>query len=210
MTMDDRIRQDLTELYNEGATPGEIQNAVLLDGLIQAKDGERSFATKALPRYYYGDRNAKTIMVMLNPGSDVVRANQNLMDDIAKLSMSDAKDIENYHNGCIHFGHDDRGRKDNFDLKQAFFIHKWKNTGISLPRDFCHKSTHQTLLDAKEAVLTQKLQLELIPYPSRSFSNFNPQKIHLLVSFVENLFDEIFSQERKYVIFCSKKISRCI
>lgn len=207
MTLDERIQKDLTELYNGGDNQGEIKNALALNGLIQAKPGQTSFATRALPGYYAGDRKAKTVMVMLNPGMDVDEANDNLMCDICKRSMKNAADIENYHKWCVEYGHIDRSRLDNFDLKQAFFLHNWKDTGISLPENLCAspKSGKQTLLDAKEAVLTQKLQMDLIPYASSSFSAFNKKMLSLTVPFVETLFDEIFSQDRNYVVFCSKK-----
>jgi hypothetical protein len=159
-----------------------------------------------LPGYYAGDRKAKTVMVMLNPGMDVDEANDNLMCDICKRSMKNAADIENYHQWCVEYGHIDRSRLDNFDLKQAFFLHNWKDTGISLPENLCAspKSDKDTLLKAKETVLTQKLQIELIPYASSSFSAFNKKMLSLTVPFVETLFDEIFSQNRNYIVFCSK------
>jgi len=206
MTLDDRIKKDLCELYNRGNTPGVIQCALDLNGLIEAETGQTSFATKAIPGYYTGDRKAKTVMVMLNPGIGVHEANDNLICDIMKHSMKNAGDFVNYHKWCADYGHKDKMRHDNFDLKQAFFLHNWKDTGISLPEDLCAypKSNKQILLDAKEAVLTQKLQLELIPYASSSFCGFNKKKIHLVFPFVETLFDEIFSQERKFVIFCSR------
>ena len=207
MTLDERIQKDLTELYNGGDNQGEIKNALALNGLIQAKPGQTSFATRALPGYYAGDRKAKTVMVMLNPGMDVDKANDNLMCDICKRSMKNAADIENYHQWCVEYGHIDRNRLDNFDLKQAFFLHNWKDTGISLPENLCAspKSGKQTLLDAKEAVLTQKLQMDLIPYASSSFSTLNNNLLSQTIPFVETLFDEIFSQDRNYVVFCSKK-----
>ena len=207
MTLDERIQKDLTELYNGGDNQGEIKNAVALNGLIQAKPEQTSFATRALPGYYAGDRKAKTVLVMLNPGMDVDKANDNLKCDICKRSMKNAADIENYHQWCVEYGHIDRNRLDNFDLKQAFFLHKWKDTGISLPNNLCvnSKNDKDTLLNAKEAVLTQKLQIDLIPYASSSFSAFNKKMLSLTVPFVETLFDEIFSQDRNYVVFCSKK-----
>ena len=78
MTLDERIQKDLLELYNGGDNQGEIQDAVILNGLIRAKSGQTSFATRALPGYYAGDRKAKTVIVMLNPGCDVDEANDNL------------------------------------------------------------------------------------------------------------------------------------
>ena len=206
MTLNERIQKDLVELYNDGKTPGEIQNALHLDGLIKAEPGMTSFATKALPGYYTGNRKAKTVMVMLNPGVGVYEANSHLMCDLLKRSMKNAADIENYHKWCVNYGHIDKMRLDNFDLKQAFFLHKWKETEIILPEDLSSnpKSDKPILLDAKEAVLTQKLQLELIPYASGSFSCFDKNKIELLFPFVETLFDEILAHKRTYVIFCSR------
>ena len=210
MTLDKRIQKDLSELYNGGNTPGVIQDAFGLDGLIQAKSGQTSFATKALPGYYTGKRDAKTVMVMLNPGMDVDKANNNLNCEICKRSMKNAGDIDNYHKWSINYGLEDKSRQDNFDLKQAFFLKQWVDTGISLPANLCSnsKSDKQTLLDAKEIVLTQKLQLDLIPYASSSFGSFIKGKIGLVFPFVETLLKEIFSEKRKYVIFCSKKFAR--
>lgn len=212
MTLDDRILKDLSELCNGGNNQGVIKDALTLNGLIQATPGQTSFATKALPCHYFGDRKAKTVMVMLNPGMDVDMANNNLKCDICKRSMKNAGDIANYHNWCANYGHIDKLRFDNFDVKQAFFLHKWANTGITFPANLCAnpKSDRQTLLDAKEAVLTQKLQLELIPYASSSFSSFAKGTIPKIIPFVETLLDEIFSHDRKYVIFCSRKFEQVL
>lgn len=121
MILDDRIKKDLSELYNGGNTTGIIQGAIELDGLVASKPGQTSFATKALPGYYTGKRDAKTVMVMLNPGMDVDEANNSLNCDILKRSMKDAGDIAAYHKWSINYGHEDKLRQDNFDLKQAFF-----------------------------------------------------------------------------------------
>ena len=206
MTIDQRIKKDLNELYNGGNTPGVIQDALALDGLVAAKQGQTSFSTKGLPGYYCGDREAKTVLVMLNPGKDVGKADADLIKDVTFLKMQGVNDITGFHQGCRNYGHIDRARPDNFDLKQAFFLHKWpKDSGITFPKGFCPDSVGQTLLDAKENVLTQKLQLELIPYASSSFSSFQKSKLPLVVPYVESLFNELFSKDRKYVIFCSKK-----
>ena len=201
LTLDERIKKDLNELN----TIGEIQDAKKLNGLVKAKPGQTSFATKALPGYYAGDRNAKTVMVMLNPGEDVKKANANLMADMQKRSMKNAGDIVNYHKSSVNYGHRDKGRQDNFDLKQAFFLKKWIDTGISIPVSLDEKSEKQTKLDAKEIVLTQKLAMDLIPYASSSFSDFTKGMVSLVIPFVETLFEEIFSRDNRYVIFCSKK-----
>jgi hypothetical protein len=210
MTICDRINKDLTDLYNGGMTPGDIKDALNLHGLIEAKPGQTSFATRALPGYYVGDRKAKTVMVMLNPGMSVCDANCRLLFDLKQRSMINAADVVNYHKWCENYGHIDKSRLDNFDVKQAFFLHKWLDTDINFPENLCAnpKSDKQTLLEAKEAVLTRKLQLELIPYASSSFRKFDRNKVHLVFPFLETILDEIFSQERKYVIFCSRLFDR--
>jgi len=200
LTLDQRITKDLNELK----TMGEIQDAKKLDGMIKAKVGQTSFATKALPGYYAGNRNAKTVMVMLNPGVDVDKANGNLMADIQKRSMKEVEDLENYHKWSVNYGQEDYERKDNFDLKQAYFLNKWIGTEIALPKGLSVNSDRQTKQDAKKIVLTQKLQMDLIPYASSRFSAFNKKKLDLIIPFVETLLDEIFSRDDRYVIFCSR------
>ncbi|MBO7240545.1 MAG: hypothetical protein J6V23_08720, partial [Bacteroidaceae bacterium] len=64
-------------------------------------------------------------------------------------------------------------------------------------------SSPEEKLVAKERVLDDKQQLELIPYASRKFNKFNPKMIANVFPYVDTLLDEIFSEERKYVIFCS-------
>ena len=54
-----------------------------------------------------------------------------------------------------------------------------------------------------ENVLMQKLQLDLIPYASREFKKVEKEKMHFLFPYIDSLFGEIFSCERKYVMFCS-------
>ncbi len=49
----------------------------------------------------------------------------------------------------------------------------------------------------------QKLQLDLIPYASREFKKVEKEKMHFLFPYIDSLFGEIFSCERKYVMFCS-------
>lgn len=201
MTLDDRIVKDLTDLYNKG----EISDAIGLNGLIMPEVGQTSFAARTLPSYGGGKRDAKTVMVMLNPGKSVAEANKDYAIELQKRGMSNALEIDKYNDFNTNYGDWDKNRHDNFDLKQAFFLLHWKNTGVNLPQGLCAKSDAQTMLDAKQRVLMDKQQLELIPYASRSFKSFVKGKICLVFPYVETLFNEIFSKEREYVIFCAKK-----
>lgn len=201
MTLDERIKKDLTELHNNG----EISGAVELDGLIKSDDDQTSFATRTLPFYGSGKRDAKTVMVMLNPGKSVEAANNDYAIELQKRGMLNALEIDKYNNFNTNYGDWDKNRHDNFDLKQAFFLSHWVNAGVYLPKGLCAESDKQIMLDAKQRVLMDKRQLELIPYASRSFDSINNDKIHLAFPYVDTLFHEIFLYDREYVIFCSKK-----
>lgn len=202
-SIDARLKQDLDDLYNNGKGIGEMQGAKVLDGIIATQPGQMSFATKGIPSYGGGKRGAKTVMVMLNPGEDVTKANANLKRDLCKRGMKDLQDIYSYNEFNAHYGHWDRKRPDPFDLKQAFFLRDWGNTGIYLPIGLCANSSPEEKLVAKERVLDDKQQLELIPYASQKFNKFNSSLIHKVFPYVDTLLEEIFSADRKYVIFCS-------
>ena len=106
--LNDRIQTDLNELSSNG----EIRNALALNGLVIAKPGQTSFATKALPGYYVGKRDAQTVMVMLNHGIDVCKANNNLEKDIETRGMGSINDVNNYHKSSANFGNSDKNRYD--------------------------------------------------------------------------------------------------
>lgn len=173
LTLDQRIEKDLKELYDNG----EISGAVALDGLVKTDKSkcsvlqnlavtpeeqvtlnrymmdQTSFATRALPVYGWGKRDAKTVMVMLNPGNGVENANRELLYELKKRNMSKmfkklscgnacpqvglndddlTDDIKHYNGFNANYGDWDRWRMDNFDLKQAFFLRHWKNCGVGL------------------------------------------------------------------------------
>ena len=156
---------------------------------------------------------------MLNPGSDVISQNnpfvtekalERTMKELGITNPSSSADFFNlFVEGSNKYGDidkDDEGniRIDNFDIKQAAFLKAWgKNSGIEIQDPFPSKDDRDGLRKVKQNVLMQKLQLELIPYASREFKNVKPSKMHFLFPYVETLFDEIFSHERNYVIFCS-------
>ena len=166
-----------------------------------------SFATRALPVYTGGKRGAKTVMVMLNPGKGVKDSNKDLLIELKKRSMFTmlsklccggacpqvtssnvnlTEDIENYNYFNAHYGDWDCNRHDNFDLKQAFFLRDWKDSGIDLSEDNLDyiieknkvknkedkEEVQKRKLEEKRKVLNDKQQLELVPYASRSFSSF--------------------------------------
>ena len=151
---------------------------------------------------------------MLNPGEDVTKANANLKRDLCKRGMKNLRDINSYNEFNAHYGHWDRKRPDPFDLKQAFFLRDWpKDSEVDVDEnnlnyiiknkdDKEEKNTVQKRkLEEKRKVLMNKQQLELIPYASRKFDSFvSKQEVF---PYIDLLLEEIFSAERKYVIFCA-------
>ena len=239
MKLDDRIKKDTEDLYNSGILTFiqqfkncKIKAAEQLSMDLFGTSDELS--SHGLPGYYTGKRDAKTVMVMLNPGSDVISQNnpfvtekalERTLKELGITNPSSSADFLNlFVEGSNKYGDidkDDEGniRIDNFDIKQAAFLKAWdKNKSeVDIPDEFPgmlknlpskpskkEKEDRDNLLrKTKQNVLMQKLQLELIPYASREFKNVKPSKMHFLFPYVETLFDEIFSHERNYVIFCS-------
>lgn len=224
MTLDDRIKKDTEDLYNSGILTFiqqfkncKIKAAEQLSMDLFGTSDELS--SHGLPGYYTGKRDAKTVMIMLNPGSDVISQNnpfvtekalERTMKELGRTNPSSSDDFFNlFVEGSNKYGDidkDDEGniRIDNFDIKQAAFLKAWgKNSGIEIQDPFPSKDDRDGLRKVKQNVLMQKLQLELIPYASREFKNVKPSKMHFLFPYVETLFYEIFLHKRNYVIFCS-------
>lgn len=194
MTLDKRIIDDLTELYNDGALNGSITEATGLKRVIKG-----GVSTKGLPGNFTGYRSAPTVFVTLNPGQDVAAANKNLKCEICKFNIdtsSLSNFISSYVASRIDFGNRTKGSA--FDVKQARFLQAWIGSGIKFPPNF--PAERKSYPEAKKNILLQKLQLELVPYCSKKFV-VNKKTLGKLLPFIETLFTEIFSAERKYVIF---------
>lgn len=194
MTLDDRINQDLGELFDGK----DISVAKTLSSVFA-----NPFSERGLPNHFTGNRNAvnNTVFVMLNPGIEVKKANSMFLTLTALYNRSSkAAFINSYIADKTSIT---VSAPDPFDVKQAAFLKPWVNSGISLAGfDPNNKSTYLT---ACANVLNQKLQLEFVPYCSSSFENINGTNMIALLPFVETLFNEISSKERKYVIFGSGK-----
>jgi hypothetical protein len=211
--LDKKIEKDLTELYNDGKFSGTISDAENLNKRLGIDGDEKSITcTNGLPGYYTGDRNAKTVFVNLNPGvnarkraqeflefvkSENIDSKQKLIKAAIKRSESFGEDI--YANAKL--------KPDPFDIKTAFFLKGWKDSDISLDinlEDTKNKEANNKVRIAWRNVIKQKLQLELIPYASQAFKSIPKKKMGAILPYVDVLFDEIFSEDRKYIIFASR------
>jgi hypothetical protein len=197
-----QIKKDLESLYST-------------DRVFSAKKLNDSFSKpffseKKPPMYFTGKLDAKTVFVMLNPGStndecySFARTHKFKYDDFDSFLNKYLSEHENY-------GQIDYCRKDNFDLKQASFLYFFKNSGLSFPNFLSDLENPKLHLDAKEEVLMNKLQLELIPYCSVNFDKIIDNRkdaentIDIFMPHLIRLFDTITNFERKFVILGAKK-----
>ena len=198
MDLETRMKIDLGELLY----CGQITNAL-------AVEKEFGVSSRAIPGYYAGDRDAKTVIVMLNPGNDAQKA---VYDSMPELTLFRYLGLEAFFQKkkaeSRNAGYSLGSILDYFDLKTAAFLSAWYNSGIVFPDGFITSKQYAPITDDKNIrieanrnCLNQKLQLELLPYPSSEFTGIKKGNVNLLVPFVETLLEEIFSVERKYIIF---------
>ena len=242
-SLDERIENNLKEIYENEIVPlkkiiefveqykkFKLTGAVELSELFKTETDaetkkEEVISTHGLPGFFAGNRDADTVMLMLNPGQDVVLANNPMITferiergkKIGKgININSLNDfISSYKEDSINYGEIDKDRADNFDLKQAAFLKDWDDCGVDfagfLNNDYkkLGKSEEDVTKkgninkEAKSNVLMQKLSMDLIPYASRKFDGINSKQMELLFPYLETLFHEIFRKERRYVIFCS-------
>lgn len=196
------VRTDLIDLYEND----KIENAVNLNRAV----GQELIAENFIPMYFGGNYEAKTVFVMLNPGSGL---NNNY--SFSKSEKSKYKNVEEFINSYVNkhmnYGKLDYNRMDNFDLKQAAFLLPFEDSGLELPEFTRDLNNRELKLKAKESVLMNKLQLELIPYHSAKFDEVLRnekvalQNIEIFVPHVRRLLNIITEIDRKYVIFGAKQ-----
>jgi len=246
LSLNQRIERNLTEVYENKIVPlkriiefveqyneFKLSGADALAELFSNKKDNNSgqsgevISTHGLPGFFAGDRDAKTVMLMLNPGQDVSLANNPITtyDRIKRSGINiDSLDdfISTFKKSSENYGEIDKDRADNFDLKQAAFLKHWDGWSDNVDTSFAgfldsdykkmlkgkiddetKKKINKINKEAKQIVLMQKLSMDLVPYASRKFEGISPKKMELLFPYLETLFHEIFEKDRKYVIFCS-------
>lgn len=195
--LDQRMRIDLAKRLD-----GEDISAA--KGISVAIKDDISY--KGLPSYFFGDRDARTVVVNLNPGENADKCDNAWDDRTSGFGTSLDSFIEKYVDEQTNYGLKHsvvNGKADSFDVKQAAFLTPWVDSGIGLSAN-PDWSDDEYRLEAKTKVICNKLQLELVPYASAKF-DIVKGNIALFRPFVETLLDEIFSKERTYIIFQSAK-----
>ena len=158
LSLDKRIENNLKEIYENEIVPlkkiiefveqykkFKLSGAVGLTELFKNKKEaevktEEVISTHGMPGFFAGDRDADTVMLMLNPGQDVVLANNPMITyekiksgfEIGKgININSLKDfIDTYKENSKNYGEIDKNRADNFDLKQAAFLKHWDDCGV--------------------------------------------------------------------------------
>ena len=161
------LKEDLLSLYNENyiAKARKLNQDIATD----RKSNQDFIAENYEPMYFTGKFDAKTVFVMLNPGSKKEENYSFKSDTNGKIKYKDFDSFfQSHKKKHINYGFDDKDRPDNFDIKQAAFLYNFKDSGLELP-NFMQDKDKKTMLMAKEIVLMNKLQLELVPYVSVDF-----------------------------------------
>ena len=199
--LDRQMKIDLAERLNK-----EVKViSTAKDISVAIKD---DISTQGLPSYFFGNRDAKTVVVNLNPGEAADISDNNWENRTKTFNNSTIdkflKDyIERQSNYGEKYGLTAKGKADSFDVKQAAFLTPWEDSSIGLSATPDWSSEGYRLI-AKTRVINNKLQLELVPYASAKF-DINKKEIARFRPFVDTLLDEVFSKERKYIIFASAK-----
>ena len=172
--------------------------------------GEHYFNENMQPMYFNGKIDAKTVLIMLNPGNGDYPNNPYNFEN-QKKDFNSLKDFQNKHlDSLVNFGQNHYNDKlDNFDLKQAAFLHNFKNLDFEIPKEFWNNDNLKRI--AKRNVLMDKLQLEFIPYPSRDFKGLLDnrklaiQNVFHLKKYIYRVLDTIIEYPRVNIFFCSKQ-----
>jgi hypothetical protein len=160
---------------------------------LTAATGQR-FDADRLPQFFTGDLDGPVVLVHLNPKQAKVRRPPPAWQDTVQT-------LEDYLEWYRHFGERMYGRcsprthQSPFDLKQIRFLQPLRVI------DFVEERSCDDRFTNLERVIDYKLQLELVPYGSVSFSThgFTPE---VLAPHLNRILSTIAVVPRRYVLFC--------
>lgn len=209
----EKVVEGLSELYQTGI----IKSGVELSKEIENITGIPFYInTKCYPAYNFLNLNHKTVFCHLNHGDDP--DTEKFKEEYILKSKNQEEFIEKYIKEYKNYPYERFIKKsefDNFDFKQALYLSSFPNNGIRFnskkeltDKDLQRKDCHD--------ILTQKTQLELIPFKSRKFSsvfssqNQSDKLINTIKPYFEELLDIITMIPRQYVIFGSTQYFQII
>jgi len=181
----DEARRDFEELVETGAMSRARE--------LTTRTGEH-FNHDELPLFFVGDLDAPLVLVHLNPK----QMNNSAATATRPLPV---ESFEAYFDGCRHFGarmygaDSPREHRSQFDHKQILFLEPFGAI------DFIREHGREDRFVNLERAIDHKLQLELIPYGSASFSGRGLTR-KLLQPHYGRIMSTIAAAPRNYVIFC--------
>jgi len=190
-TLLEEARRDYGELVDTGVMSRARE--------LSVTTGEH-FNHNELPLFFTGDLDASFVLVHLNPK----QANNTAAKAERPLPV---ESFEEYLDTCRHFGarvygHDSpRTHRSPFDHKQIRFLEPF---GVI---DFVEEKTKDDRFTNLERALDHKLQLELIPYGSDSFSG-RGLTAEVLQPHYARIMRVITARPREYVVFCGAVFGR--
>jgi hypothetical protein len=179
----EEIRVDLDEL---GAI-GTIRRATDL-----SRNTGQCFSAAEYPQYFVGDLDASFVLVHLNP--------KGIINPPARFS-GHVQSLTEYVAAFSKFGNrmygasSGRLHRSPFDHKQIRFLRPFDVI------DFVEERGSGDRYINLERVIDRKLQLELIPYASPTFSSTGLSE-QVLRPHYERMMSVIAARDRKYVMFC--------
>ena len=181
------IRTDLDDLRANR----RMQKAVMLT----AATGQH-FNSITLPMYFTGAPDARLVLIHLNP-------KQHNEHPHTPTHQQSIPAFEQYWGDHQTFGNkmygisSPRTHKSPFDHKQIRFLRPFD----TIP--FVHEQTRDDRFTNLELALDQKLQLELIPYGSATFSSAGFTAL-ILQPHMERVLAVVAASPRDYVLFCGQ------
>jgi hypothetical protein len=159
------------------------------------------FNSASLPHYFTGDLSAGIVLVHLNP-------KQLELPPEARWE-GPTPSLEQYIDDFSHFGRrmygpsSPRSHRSPFDHKQVRFLRPFGV--IEFVPDDSPGAKYRNL----ELMCDAKLQLEIVPYGSRTFRVYGRSVVALQGHF-DRLLDVIATEERSYVVFCGTVFDRLL
>jgi len=152
------------------------------------------------PLFFTGDVDASFVLVHLNPKQPNTRSDR-------PRGPTPFETFEEYFDVCRHFGgrmygsSSLRRHRSPFDHKQIQFLRPFEVI------DFVEEQSREDRFTNLERAIDRKLQLELIPYGSDSFTGRGLTD-ELLQPHYERLMSVVTARHRAYVIFCGRVFER--
>jgi hypothetical protein len=179
------IRADLEEFLATGTVSRARQ--------LTAATGQR-FSADRLPQFFTGDLDAPVVLVHLNP-------KQAKVPTPPPAWQATVRTLKDYFDWYRHFGarmygpSSPRTHRSPFDHKQIRFLRPLDVI------DFVQERSRDDRFTNLERVIDDKLQLELVPYGSVSFSTHGFTPVVLAPHF-DRILSTIATVPRHYVLFC--------